>query len=393
MSERTRRRRAGLRSVVIIFGVLYSIVYSVGKRRMRWYPGGALFELLLRDTDSGRCPTVREVLETQGNAKLVAKIWKDPNCASGCVFKECRRLAVPCCVNSRAKGMVNEAIFVCSRQIDNSLLYKIHTSRLTDLVNYCRHFLALELYTPDCTHRRAVVPKILHAIGRDEEAPRHLRVIAQENPSYTLHYSNDETGLEFIRSNCGEEAALAYECIKPPAFRADLYRFCATFSQGGVYLDTDVLPLVKLEEMFSKCSSFTLGYDQAQKKVDIDHIGMQMKIIAGRPNNNISKCMISAIVQHVRKRKQFTKDTLGFSGPQLLRKCYLKFSDDVAVTYMDTRGADWPFSGLRAGAQILAYEIPSASRHFDEIITRDEKLEYNDMVRKRDIYTQSCQLH
>ena len=391
--SKKRRFAKRFRLLLVLFSTVSYVAYKNCRNRVRRYPGGALLEHFLRDIASEACPTPRDVLETPGSRSLIDKVWKDPLCTSGCTLKECTHLQVPCCVTRKAAGIFNEAMFVCARQIDNSLLTKFHTARLTDIVNYCRRFLALELQAPNCTNRNALVPKILHAIGRNEEAPSHLLAVVHTSPTYTLHYLSDKTGLDFIKSHCGENVALAYECIKPPAFRADLYRFCALFSLGGVYMDTDILPLVSLDDMFSKCSSFTLGYDQAQKRLDIDHIGMQMKILAGKPNNNISMCMILAIVQHVRQRKLFTKDTLGFSGPQLLRKCYLKFPDDVAVTYMDTRGADWPFTGLRAGARVLAYEIPSAMRHFDDLVARDKGLEYNDMVKEHDLYTQSCKLH
>ena len=391
----SKKRRCTKRSrpLLVILGAFYCAVYHIGRSRVRRYPGSALLEHLLRGIDSEVCPTLGDVLATPGSRSLRDKVWKDPMCTSGCVLSECKYLQVPCCVVRKAAGTFNEAMFVCTRQVDNSLLTKLYTANLVDIVHYCRRFLAMELQVPDCSNRRVIVPKTLHAIGHHEEPPNHVLAVLHTSPNYTLNYVSDQGGFEFIKSNCGEIAALAYECVKPPAFRADLFRFCALFSQGGVYMDTDILPLVSLDDLFSNCSSFTLGYDQAQKRLDTDHIGMQMKILAGKPNNHISKCMISEIVQHVRQRKQFTKDTLGFSGPQLLRKCYLKFPDDVAITYTDTRGADWPFCGLRAGARVLAYEIPSAQRHFDELVTRNEDLEYNDMVKKRDLYTQTCKLH
>lgn len=152
------------------------------------------------------------------------------------------------------------------------------------------------------------------------------------------------------------------------------------------------MPLVSLETMFSPCSAFTLGFDQAQRHLSIDFIGMQMKILAGAPNNPISKCMISKILAHVRDRKEFPKNPLGFSGPQLLRKCYLQFPHDTAVTYIDTRGADWPYSGLRAGAKIYAHELASVKRHFYEIVERNSTLEYNDMVKTHKLYHEHCEL-
>ena len=212
------------------------------------------------------------------------------------------------------------------------------------------------------------------------------------NPLFQRHHVDDKSAFVFIRRNCGTEVAKAFSCIRPPAFRADLYRFCALYAVGGVYLDDDILPLQPLREIYSPCSSFSLGYDQAQGILDMKNIGMQMKILASAPGHELSKCMIKNIVENVRYRRQFKKHTFAFSGPQLLRKCYESHSNDVTITYMDTRGADWPYAGLRAGTNILAYEIPSASRHFEEVVDRDRTNEYNDMVNSHDIYTASCEL-
>ena len=197
--------------------------------------------------------------------------------------------------------------------------------------------------------------------------------------------------LKFIQDHCSHEIAEAYKCIKPTAFRADLYRFCALYKTGGVYLDADLLPLVPLKQLYSPCSAYTLGYDQAQGKIDINHIGMQMKVLASTPGGNISKCMLDNIVRNVRRRRMF-KTPLEFSGPQLLRKCYLQFPEDVAITYIDTRGAAWPYTGLRAGSLVLAYEKPEPTRHFEEIHVRNKEQEYNDLVQLGDIYNEECSI-
>ena len=389
----SRNLKVARRSVrlLIAFGCLFLFSMKQLRARKRKFAGGTLFNHVARAI-TGTCPTLDDVLHTPGSAYLVEKVWKDPTCSSGCALTACVRLRVPCCVNTKEVGTLNEAIFVCSRQLDNSLLHKLYTGNLVNLVEYCRSFLSLKMHSTDCSSRNTLVPRTVYTINHSDQMPRNILATKQANPDYVFHHMSDSKGLEFVLSHCGKDVALAYQCIKPPAFRADLFRFCALYAKGGVYIDADIYPLVKVDDMISKCSSFSLGYDQAQRRLDMDHIGMQMKILAGKPYNNISKCMISSIVGHVRLRRQFTKDTLGFSGPQLLRKCYIKFPEDAAITYMDTRGADWPYAGLRASEKVFAYEIPSKVRHFQEIVGREFEFEYNDMVKSRDLYTHDCRL-
>ena len=78
---------------------------------------------------------------------------------------------------------------------------------------------------------------------------------------------------------CGPDAAEAYLCFEPPSYRADLFRFCALYSEGGVYLDEDIVPMHPLEDIVSECSVATLGHDFPAG----GRLAKQMKILAAAP--------------------------------------------------------------------------------------------------------------
>ena len=63
------------------------------------------------------------------------------------------------------------------------------------------------------------------------------------------------------------ELAEAYRCLTPPAYRADLFRFCALSAQGGVYVDGDLLLLVPLDQTYSPCSAMSVGHDYPQARL------------------------------------------------------------------------------------------------------------------------------
>jgi len=338
-------------------------------------------------SDSSECPTTNDVLDTPGSSWFQAQVWRDTACSTGCVLP-CFRKAVPCCVVRKATGLLNQAIQLCIGQVDGGLMKKIRKNGLK-VLKYCQNFTRLQFRIPNCNGLPERVPRVVHTISGNERAPAHIRASVLAEKGFTIHHVSDKRAISYIQANCSSILAETYQCIKPPAFRADLYRFCVLYAVGGVYLDADLMPLVSLRELYSPCSTFTLGYDQVQGDVNISNIGMQMKILAAAPQSNIAKCMLDRIAENVRLRRHFNTP-LEFSGPQLLRKCYLDFSDDVAVTYMDTRGAAWPYSGLRMGPKILAYEKPEPTRHFEEIRDRLKEAEYNDMMKRRDIYTKEC---
>ena len=342
--------------------------------------------------DSSACPSSKDVSATVGTDWFRHQIWSDRACLSGCTLPAHKRFGLPRCVVRRSTGLLNQALQQCLRQVDHDLMSRMQKNKGSSILKYCNNFLNLEFVLPDCTEFSERVPRIVHTISADEIDeiyPFHVRMAIEQDIGFVHHHVSDASALVYIRDRCSSTLAEVYRCIKPRAFRADLFRFCALYAEGGVYLDADLVPLVPIRDLYSPCSSFTLGYDQAQGTIDIEHIGMQMKILAGVPGNDISACMMERIAENVRERKNF-KTPLEFSGPQLLRTCYLKYPKDVAVTYMDTRGAAWPYSGLRRREKILAYEKPNISRHFKEIFQRDSSEEYNDMVKRKDLYNSNC---
>ena len=250
----------------------------------------------------------------------------------------------------------------------------------------CAEYDRLETNMPNCTGRATVVPRILHSVGRD----KHNFLVSStvtSNPTFRQNRHDDKSAAEYILAKCGQEAASAYSCLTPSAFRADLFRFCALYSEGGVYLDEDIFPLHHLEDIVSVCSSATIGHDFPTGGKP----AKQMKLLASSPGAAIFQCALLGIINNVRKRI-YPSSPLELTGPLLLERCYADHNNDVAITYKDTRQAVWPYTGLRAGSTIIAYEYPSSSKHFcagKECIPDDD---YAKIFRAKRVYSAGCTL-
>lgn len=256
----------------------------------------------------------------------------------------------------------------------------------------CEKYESLPLIIPDCSERAEIVPRILHSVSRDAHQSYHQTATSMANPSFERNHHSDASALEYVRSKCGEEAAMAYSCFIPPAYRADLFRFCAMYADGGIYLDADIVPLLPIDHMYSDCSTATLGHDfpQATPGHDSPHEGKQMKIIASAPGAPIFKCALDSVIDHVRTR-YIPEGSLMITGPNMLHQCYEKHPEDVAITYHDTRGARWPYTGLRAGDTILAYELPS-SKIFKALREENDDSDYAYLFEQKKIYSDTCPL-
>ena len=96
----------------------------------------------------------------------------------------------------------------------------------------CHRYEISPLTVRNCTGAVPRVPLVYHAVGRSTTPPYTVRANAAANPDYRLHYLNDSAAADFTRQ-CGPLVHEAYKCFGAPAFRGDVFRFCALFVQGG----------------------------------------------------------------------------------------------------------------------------------------------------------------
>jgi len=250
----------------------------------------------------------------------------------------------------------------------------------------CKSYEDAKLVVPDCSRRKTVVPRILHSIGK-KGMPFTLSMVIAVNPSYSINRHDDDSAEIYMREHCGKHVSEAFSCLLAPSFRADLFRFCVLFATGGVYLDEDIIPMKPVNEIVSECSSATVGHDFPTN----DHPAKQMKILAAAPGSELMKCAMDNIVDNVRRRGK-PESPLALTGPLLLQGCYERTPQDVAITYIDTRNAVWPYSGMRAGSDLLAYEFPDSPKHFCLGKFCHDKSDYAALYAAGHIYREECEL-
>lgn len=290
----------------------------------------------------------------------------------------------PCGSKQRSQAMLSDGAYdalslasACSRTVVTVDPSNAHR---------CRMYEDASLIVPDCSRREIIVPRILHSIGK-KGIPFQLSMVVTANPSYSINRHDDSSAEIYIRKYCGEEVSNAFSCLLAPSFRADLFRYCVLFATGGVYLDEDIVPMKPLNELISECSSATVGHDfPADGKP-----AKQMKILSAAPGSDLMKCALDNIVDNVR-RKENPESPLALTGPLLLQDCYERNSADVAITYIDTRNAVWPYSGMRAGTDILAYEFPDSPKHFCHGLGCHDKNDYAELYAAGRIYQAECKL-
>lgn len=315
-------------------------------------------------------------------------------CLSNMRTYDCSKcfLRLPCTAN---KALPERCACPFYRKARHSKSYQRHKlirsakmkTRVSELTSNNRTF---------CDGRPSIVPTIYHSIGAANLPPLSVIGNIAKNRGWRLNYHSDDTGRSYVLRSCGERVHSAYTCLAAGQLRADVFRFCAIWAEGGLYLDSDLEAVVPFSRMYAPCAHTSLGLD-----VNTGEFGQmeqkQMKILAGAPRTIIARCMLDRIVDRVRERwrPKHPRDILNLTGPALLSQCYhqLKHIQTVALTYEDRRNSAWPHTGLLGlhddNVAVFAMEVPSRF-HFDE--NRVHRNDYSFLAAKGQLYSATCTL-
>tara|TARA_R100000152_G_C6767605_1_gene192870 strand:- start:858 stop:1715 length:858 start_codon:yes stop_codon:yes gene_type:complete len=189
-----------------------------------------------------------------------------------------------------------------------------------------------------------MIPKTIIQTGKDNNHNDAVLEAIQSwkdlNPEYEYKYFTDKDCDEFILKNFHKDVRLAFNLLKPGAMKADLFRYCYLFIQGGVYTDLDNICLVPIDEWMN-CDTeelvTILDIPWLQERNDPTHFMPKIRhdliyqaFIASRPNNPIFERCINHIVINTLNRvmpddgaapwwaPQYCGLSLKLTGPKLL---------------------------------------------------------------------------
>jgi mannosyltransferase OCH1-like enzyme len=161
------------------------------------------------------------------------------------------------------------------------------------------------------------------------------------NPNFTYTLFDDVDCQNFIRENFGQEIENVYTKIKFGAFRADFWRYCELYINGGVYIDIDTVCLGSIDSIIDPNATFVTP-------IDLNPKDLFNAFIAIVPKHPVMLMCINEIVKNV--YKNVPQKGLHFSGPGLLGMCvskYLGFKQKT--TFVSS-------SYLYKGLQLLDFE-------------------------------------
>ena len=102
---------------------------------------------------------------------------------------------------------------------------------------------------------KSKIPKIIHQtfetplISQSLHNAIHTWLI--RNPEYEVRYYTDRDRREYIKKYFDASVLIAYDKLIPGAYRADLWRYCVIYNEGGIYADIKLGPLVPLSSIIN----------------------------------------------------------------------------------------------------------------------------------------------
>lgn len=163
--------------------------------------------------------------------------------------------------------------------------------------------------------------KIFQTYGNlTQEMKDCMDEIKASNPEFEHFFFNDQQCYDFIKDNFEEDVLNAYNSLKPKTYKADLWRYCVLYINGGVYLDIPSRPVNNFKFInFIDKDYFVRDTPLTVKKNK--YFPVYNGLMICKPKNDILLKAINTIVENV-KTKNYLDSPWAPTGPVLLGKLF-----------------------------------------------------------------------
>jgi len=220
-------------------------------------------------------------------------------------------------------------------------------------------------------HYNSVIPLKIYQTWKTKDLPPKMKECVEKlkrtNPQFEHFLFDDNDCREFIKNHFRKEVLDTYDKLKPGAYKADLWRYCILYINGGIYLDIKVSCInnFKLIELTEK-----------------EHF------VIDRPPNSIYNCvlcckrgnpfLLTAINQIVENAKNnyYGETPLHPTGPCMLGKVAMKYGYRLNLDMNHYIG----------GNKILYKNTFVLSSIYPSYASERKGIHYGELWKRRDIY-------
>lgn len=270
-----------------------------------------------------------DVLTLMGNAKLITGIEDDriielraaENLITNRAKKELKDPRIPL--------IVNHVAYVS--ELWMKYLTKESDTNPIKLLLKDDYSLIPSRITPGAAPKsKSSIPRIIHQTFATNALPAHYAQAAfswiNKNSDYEYRYYNDDDMRNYLIENNFIRELAAYDSLIPFAYKADLWRLCVLYREGGVYADIKTGCIKSLNETIPSETELLLVSDRPKASIF-------NAIMASVPEHPLIGKMIDRIIENILQRK-YGKSDLDITGPEAIGKVVveeLKLSSDQRI--------------------------------------------------------------
>jgi hypothetical protein len=171
-----------------------------------------------------------------------------------------------------------------------------------------------------------------------DELKYATETIKKQNPDYEYVLFSDEMCKSFIQNHFEQRVLDAWNSLIPGAFKADLWRLCYLYIEGGVYIDIKTIARRPISSIISPSSELLFTKDQ----YDYD---IYNGVIGSIPGHPFIKFALNRIVDQIIVR-DMGKNELDITGPKALGRAFNVWSDRDEHSLYNFKECTYPISWL-----------------------------------------------
>jgi mannosyltransferase OCH1-like enzyme len=151
----------------------------------------------------------------------------------------------------------------------------------------------------------------------------NVELLKKQNPEFTYYLYDDNMCREFIKRNFDKSVLYTFDKLKPGAYKADLFRYCILYINGGIYLDIKFICVPNFKLIYLTNTEYFVRDHNISNGTN----GVYQALLICYPYNNILLKCINEIVENVKNNywnynNNDISNSLAITGPLLMSKYF-----------------------------------------------------------------------
>jgi len=232
------------------------------------------------------------------------------------------------------------------------------------------------------------VPLVIYRTWITTNIPVTMKEIIDKSialtPEFDNYFFSDEDCIKFIQENYEPNVANAFRCLKPGAFKSDLWRYCILYKKGGVYIDNKMelhLPLFDILKKYPKIFIGNIPDEPPNPKYQVWN-----GLMSSPPGNPVFKACIDEIVENC-KNRDYKANYLDITGPCLLWRMIQKLESPTFLSSL-------PFYWMKGRYGLLFNDkelLTQYDKYRSDQTNTQKTPHYTELWNKKDVFDTSVE--